>query len=111
MALATGGGGRFCQGRALRARSTQRSGDPLQVLPPLPGPLPEAGALDEGRKSVLFLVAVCSCACGPGVAGQERAPLRKVAEDRRAENREETSSLPKNRLDVDVAILFTEAVG
>jgi hypothetical protein len=58
MALATGGGGRFCQGRAFVARSSQRSGDPLQVLPPLPSPLPEAGALDEERNSVHFLIAV-----------------------------------------------------
>jgi hypothetical protein len=28
MALATGRGGRFCQGRAFVARSSQRSGDP-----------------------------------------------------------------------------------
>ena len=30
---------------------------------------------------------------GAGVAGQEQAPLRRVAEDRRAVDREETSSL------------------
>jgi len=52
MALATGGGGRFCQGQALVARSSQRSGDPLQVLPPLPSPLPEAGVLRRERNLV-----------------------------------------------------------
>jgi len=52
MALATGGGGRFCQGRAFVARSSQRSGDPLQVLPPLPSPLPEAGVLRRERNLV-----------------------------------------------------------
>ena len=38
-------------------------------FPPLPSPLPEAGALDEGRKLVLFLIAVRSSHVGAGRCG------------------------------------------
>jgi hypothetical protein len=56
-------------------------GDPLRVLPPLPSPLLEAGALDEGRKLVYFLIAARLYAQKGRRCGQDTGPHGWEAEN------------------------------
>ena len=74
MALAAGGGGKVQSGARVRCAFIDAHAETLDgFFLPLPCPLPEAGALDEGRKLVLFLIAVRFYARDSGDFGQEFA--------------------------------------
>ena len=80
------------------AERSKQSGEPLQV-PPDPAMAPsEAGVLDKRRN--LGSVPNCIGNEGPGVAGQERAPLRWVTKDATAAEDKGGNILPPSLVSV-----------
>jgi len=74
MALAMGGGGKVRSRPRVLQRVHRSAAESLDgFFPTLPSPLPEAGALDEERNSVPFLIAVRLYAPKGRRCGQEQA--------------------------------------